>query len=219
MKTDELIAMLARGDDALAAPGGARRGAGLTSVAAVIGAGLAASIVLMQLTLQTLPHLGEAIARPAFWLKVGFVAAMTAAAWIAARTLARPGARVAALPALLAAPLALLWLIGAALILQAEPDQRAQLFWGSTWRTCPASIALLSAPLLAAALWAMRRMAPTRLRLAGAAAGLAAGAGGALVYCLHCPEISPVFVGSWYLVGMLVPTALGALLGPKLLAW
>lgn len=203
---------MARGDDALAAAGGTGRGAGFTGVAAVIGAGLAASIVLMQLTLQTLPHLGEAIARPAFWLKVGFVSAMTAAAWISARTLARPGARGAALPALLAAPLALLWLVGAVLIVQTEPDQRAQLFWGSTWRTCPASIALLSAPLLAAALWAMRRMAPTRLRLA-------AGAGGALVYCLHCPEISPVFVGSWYLVGMLVPTALGALLGPKLLAW
>lgn len=92
------------------------------------------------------------------------------------------------------------------LIAQTEPDQRAQLFWGSTWRTCPVSIVLL-----ATALSAMRRMASTRLRLANA--------GGARVYCLHCPQISPVFVGSWYLLGMLVPTALGALLGPKVLAW
>lgn len=65
----------------------------------------------------------------------------------------------------------------------------------------------------------MRARAPTRLRLAGAAAGLAAGAVGAPVYCLHCPELSAVFVGFWYLLGMLIPAALGALLGPRVLAW
>ncbi|MDQ2821723.1 MAG: DUF1109 domain-containing protein, partial [Pseudomonadota bacterium] len=40
-----------------------------------------------------------------------------------------------------------------------------------------------------------------------------------LVYCLHCPEMSPVFVGTWYVLGMLVPALAGALLGPKVLAW
>jgi hypothetical protein len=39
------------------------------------------------------------------------------------------------------------------------------------------------------------------------------------VYCLHCPEMSPAFVGFWYLLGMLVPTAMGAVLGPRVLAW
>jgi hypothetical protein len=80
-------------------------------------------------------------------------------------------------------------------------------------------IALLSMPLFIAALRVMRGLAPTRLRLAGAAAGFAAGATAALVYCLHCPEMSPVFVGFWYLLGMLIPTALGALIGPRVLAW
>jgi hypothetical protein len=211
MNTDDFVAMLARGEDSPPP-----RAAATT---AAIAAGLLASIVLMQLTLRTLPQLGQAIAWPAFWVKVAFVAGMVAAAWHAARTLAHPGARAAVLPVLLAAPLLLLWLDGAVLLAQAAPDQRAQLFWGRTWRACPVLIAMLSAPLLAAALWAMRRMAPTRLRLAGAAAGLAAGAGGALVYCLHCPEMSPVFIGSWYVLGMLVPTATGAALGPKVLAW
>lgn len=212
MKTDELIAMLARGDVAVTQ---GRPGA----TAAVLAAGLVASILMMQLTLRTLPQLGSAIAWPAFWLKVGFVVAMACAAWHAASTLARPGAREGGLPVVLAVPLVLMWLIGAVLLASAAPDQRAQLFWGRTWRACPGLIAMLSTPLLAAALWAMRRMAPTRLRLAGAAAGLAAGAGGALVYCLHCPEMSPAFVGTWYVLGMLVPTAIGALLGPKVLAW
>ncbi len=216
MKTDELIAMLARGDATLA-PARALPASAAAMVA--MAAGLLVSIVLMQLTLRTLPQIGSAIAWPAFWVKVGFVAAMVAVAWHAASRLARPGARAAVLPALLAAPLVVVWLIGAVLLAEASPDQRASLFWGRTWRACPALIAMLSAPLLAAALWAMRRMAPTRLRLAGAAAGLAAGAGGALVYCLHCPEMSPVFIGSWYVLGMLVPTAAGAALGPKVLAW
>jgi len=212
MKTDDLIAMLARGEDA-APP------VRSTAVPVVLVAGLVASIALMQALLRTLPQLGEAIAWPAFWLKVGFALAMTAAAWRAANALARPGARTAALPWWLAAPLLVLWLAAAVTLAQAAPDQRAPLLLGSTWRVCTALIAMLSAPLLAASLWTMRQMAPTRLRLAGAAAGLAAGAAGALVYCLHCPEMSPAFVGTWYVLGMLVPTAVGALLGPRVLAW
>jgi len=65
----------------------------------------------------------------------------------------------------------------------------------------------------------MRAWAPTRLRLTGAAAGFAAGAIAAVVYCLHCPEMSEVFVGAWYLLGILLPAALGALIGPRALAW
>jgi hypothetical protein len=62
-------------------------------------------------------------------------------------------------------------------------------------------------------------MAPTRLRIAGAAAGFAAGAAGALVYTLHCPEMAAPFLGIWYVLGMLIPTAVGAALGPSLLRW
>ena len=65
----------------------------------------------------------------------------------------------------------------------------------------------------------MKGLAPTRLALAGAAAGLLAGAGGALIYALHCPEMAAPFLAIWYLLGMLIPTAVGALLGPRLLRW
>jgi hypothetical protein len=57
-------------------------------------------------------------------------------------------------------------------------------------------------PTLAALLWALRGLAPTRPALAGAAAGLAAGAVGALAYALHCPELSPTFVAVWYSAGI-----------------
>ena len=93
------------------------------------------------------------------------------------------------------------------------------MFWGSTWRVCPFLIAGLSLPILIAVLRAMRELAPTRLRLAGAAAGLSAGAAAATVYCLHCPEMAPPFVAFWYVIGILLATGAGALLGPRMLRW
>ena len=70
-----------------------------------------------------------------------------------------------------------------------------------------------------AVLWAMKGLAPTRLVLAGAAAGLLSGAGGALVYALYCIEMAAPFIGIWYLLGMLIPAVAGALIGPRLLRW
>ena len=95
----------------------------------------------------------------------------------------------------------------------------AFLLLGVSWTECPFNIVALSLPFFAAVLWVMKSMAPTRLRLAGAAAGFAAGAMGALVYSLHCPELTAPFLGVWYALGMLIPAAGGALLGPLLLRW
>ncbi len=80
-------------------------------------------------------------------------------------------------------------------------------------------MALLSLPVFAGTLWAMRGLAPVQPVRAGAAAGLLAGAVGALIYALHCPEMEAPFLGSWYLLGMLIPGAAGAALGPRLLRW
>jgi hypothetical protein len=93
------------------------------------------------------------------------------------------------------------------------------LFFGDTWNSCPFLIATLSAPVFVAVVWAMQGLAPTRLRLAGAAAGLLSGAIGTMVYSVHCPEMAAPFIGFWYLLGMLIPTTVGALLGPRMLRW
>lgn len=213
MKTDDLIMMLSSGPDVRPAP--RPRTASLLPLAA----GLLACVLLMLVLLGVRRDLVQAAALPVFWLKVSFSVLLAWAGWLAAQRLAAPGARTAALPWYLGAPVVALWCIAAILLWQAGPEARTPLFWGATWRYCPVLIALLSMPLLIAALRVMRGLAPTRLRLAGAAAGFAAGATAALVYCLHCPEMSPVFVGFWYLLGMLIPTALGALIGPRVLAW
>ena len=78
---------------------------------------------------------------------------------------------------------------------------------------------LLSAPIFIGLLWSFRRLAPTRLRAAGGTAGLAAGAWGATLYCLHCPEVSAIFVLTWYSLGIALAAGMGALLGPRLLRW
>jgi hypothetical protein len=211
MKTDDLIDMLATG----AEPPPSRR----PGVLPLLAGGLLASFVLLLVLLGVRPNLLQELTWPAFWSKLVFSLALAAAGWQAARRLSIPGARTAALPFFVGAPVVTIWLASTVILLQAAPETRAALFWGSTWRYCPLLIALISLPLFGAALAVMRNRAPTQLRTAGAAAGFAAGAAGAAVYCLHCPELSIVFVGFWYLLGMLIPAAVGAVIGPRVLAW
>jgi hypothetical protein len=80
-------------------------------------------------------------------------------------------------------------------------------------------IALLSLPILAALFIALRSLAPTRLRAAGAAAGALAGGVAAAAYALHCNEMALPFLAIWYVLGMAVPAVLGALLAPRWLRW
>jgi hypothetical protein len=211
MKTDDLIDMLAAGADA---PPSRRAG-----ILLPLAGGLLASFMLLLVLLGVRPNLLEELTWPAFWSKLTFSLALAAAGWLAVRRLSTPGARTAALPFFVSAPVLAIWLAAAVVLLQAAPEARAALFWGSTWRYCPLLIALISLPLFASALAVMRKRAPTQLRTAGAAAGFAAGAAAAAVYCLHCPELSIVFVGFWYLLGMLIPAAVGAIIGPRVLAW
>lgn len=213
MKTDELIALLATGVEPVD-PAARARG-----VAAALAAGLAAAGALMAGLLGINPELMREIHLPQFWLRELFCSALGLGALVCVRRLAHPGARLGLAPAALAAPILLMGLGGAAVLLEAEPAHRLDLLMGHTARVCSALIALVSVPVFVAVIWTMRRYAPTRLRLSGAAAGFAAGGIGALVYTLHCPELAPPFLAVWYVLGMLVPTAAGALLGPRLLRW
>lgn len=213
MNTDDLITMLSSGPDVRV-----QRPAARTTLLP-LGAALLISTVMVLAGLGLRPDLAQAATLPPFWIKLVFSLALAASGAFALRRLATPGARTVVLPVLLAAPVLLVWCVAGALLWQAAPELRAELFWGRTWRTCPPLIALISLPLFGAALHLVRGLAPTRLRLAGAAAGFGAGAAAAAVYCLHCPEASAAFVGCWYLLGMLIPAALGALIGPRVLAW
>jgi hypothetical protein len=154
-----------------------------------------------------------------FWVKWGFVAAVAAASAALVIRLARPGVDTRRAAQAVALPLVALWGLAAVVLLAAAPAERMPLVMGSSWNTCPFNIAMLSLPALVLLLAAMRSLAPTRLRRAGAAAGLLAGALGTLVYVLHCPELEAPFLAIWYVLGMLVPVAVGALVGPRVLRW
>jgi hypothetical protein len=67
--------------------------------------------------------------------------------------------------------------------------------------------------------FALRRGAPARPGLAGAIAGLTAGAVGACLYALSCPEDSPLFVATWYSLAIAAVTAVSFLVGRRWLRW
>jgi hypothetical protein len=213
MKTDELIAVLANGAEAVESHAMRRR------YAMALGWGAFGTTLLMALLLGVRADLAEAVWLPMFWVKLAFPAVLFTGALLAVLRLSRPGVRLGRVPAALAAPVLAMWLLGTVVLLGAAPAERGDLMLGFSWNSCPFTIALLSVPLFGASLWAMQGLAPTQLTLAGGAAGLLAGAGGALVYALYCPEMAAPFIGIWYLLGMLIPAALGALLGPRLLRW
>ncbi|MBI5910769.1 MAG: DUF1109 domain-containing protein [Betaproteobacteria bacterium] len=213
MKTDDLVMMLAAGAGAVEPGATARR------YAAALGWGAFGATLLMAIVLGVRPDLAEAARLPMFWVKLVFPACLAAGALYAAARLSRPGVQLGRVPAALAAPVLAMWLLAALVLATATAGEREELIFGGTWNACPLSVALLSLPLFVAALWAMKGLAPTRLALAGAAAGLLAGSVGALIYALHCPEMEAPFLAIWYLLGMLIPIAAGALIGPRLLRW
>lgn len=213
MKTDELIAALASRADAVEPRVLQRR------YATALGWGAFGTALLMAILLGVRPDLAEAARLPMFWVKLAFPAALFAGALLAVARLSRPGARLGHVPVALAVPVLAMWLLAAIVLLAAVPGERGELVLGHSWRSCPFTIALLSVPLFCAALWAMKGLAPTRAALAGAAVGLLAGAGGALVYAMYCQEMAAPFIGIWYLFGMLIPAVPGALLGRLILRW
>ncbi len=213
MKTDDLIAMLASDADAVAPRIWRRR------YALALVFGLIAATLLMVQMMGVRPDIAEAVRLPMFWVKLVFPLALGAAALLAMVRLSRPGVALGRSVAALAAPVLAIWLLAVIVLLRAAPEDRGMLMWGETWASCPLSVTLLSAPAFVLLLRVMKTLAPVRPAQAGAAAGLLAGGLGATIYALHCPELAAPFIGIWYLLGMLIPTVAGALLGPRLLRW
>ena len=90
---------------------------------------------------------------------------------------------------------------------------------GSNSVACVLSITFLSLAPLAATFHALRRGAPLRPGLAGAAAGLLASALAATLYAAHCPDNSPLFGAIWYTSAMALVACAGAFAGRRWLRW
>lgn len=213
MNTNDLIAALATGASPI---DGARVD---RHFYVKLAGGAVAAVAAMLLLIDPRPDLAEASALPMFWVKLLFPASLAAAALLGLRRLSYPGMRLGRVPAALALPVALVWLLAGLALLDAPAGERLSLVLGETWRECLVTVPFLSVPAFALAFWAARELAPTRLSLAGAAAGLFAGAAAAFAYAIHCPETQAPFLAVWYVLGMWIPTAAGALLGRSLLHW
>jgi hypothetical protein len=213
MKTDELIARLA------ASGGQVDRAAARRRFWAPLIAAIAVSIALVGTLMGPRPDWREAITLPMFWLKLAFPAITAAMAVVLLRRLGQPGRPLGAALLGPVLPTAMVWLMAAAALAAAPGDQRATLVLGSSWQLCITSIPLLSIPALALSFMAIRSLAPTRLMLAGAVAGLVGGSAAAFAYALHCPEMRAPFLAVWYVLGMVIPALAGACLGPRLLRW
>ena len=211
MRTDTLIALLATG------AGPAPRAAVARRLAPALLCGVAASAALALIGLG--PVRDVAIPGVALWVKLAYALALAAAAaWLTGR-LARPAARTNGAALAVAAVVAGMTVLGAVWLFAAAPGERVRDMLGHSWAFCPWGVLLLSRPGLAAVLWALRGLAPTRPRAAGLAAGLLAGALGAAGYALACVEQSLAFVALWYTLGIAACGMLGAALGPRVLRW
>jgi hypothetical protein len=212
MQTDDLVR-------ALTADHATRLASLERMLALAIGVGLAIAAVLFAVILGPRDDVMEAAQTPRFLLKfVETLLLAATSAWLVLR-LMRPGVPVkSALAAIVAAPALLALAVLVELLLVPSSAWAARLV-GSNSRVCMTFIPLLSLPLFAAALIALRHGAPTRLRLAGAAAGLLAGGLAATLYAMHCTDDSPLFVATWYSLAIGLVVVLGSLIGPRVLRW
>jgi hypothetical protein len=212
METERLIRTLAL--DA----GHRQRPVGAVLAAALLLA-MPVSVALFMSILGMRPDVRTAMHNPFFDLKFVVTMALAITAIVVSLHLARPEASLRGWGWLLLIPVALIALgIGAEMMM---PHQRPWLtrLIGNNARACVSAIPLFSLPLLAGALWALRRGAPARPALAGAIAGLLSAGLGATLYASHCTDDSPLFVATWYPLATAMVVAVGAIAGRKLLRY
>lgn len=212
MRTSELIELLAR--DVRPTPPGVVERKLLTALAA--GGLVTFAIVALGLHCQALLAVAQ---QPWFWMKAVYTGLLTVAGAVIVRRLSVPGSKVGAAPLAAALVILVMLALGVGQILSTAQAGRVALWLGHSWKVCSPLIFVLALPIYACLIAAIRRLAPTRPAPTGAAAGFAAGALAATLYGLHCPEQAAAFVATWYTLGIAAATALGAIVGRRLLRW
>lgn len=213
MKTDDFINLLAAG----VAPVDRWALAKRFLVAVLVGLLGALSLTVLKLGIR--PDLAQVATTPIFWAKMALPLCLMIGAMSTVVRLARPGVSPGSGRMLIVAAILAVWIGSIYVLMAAVPDTRVAIVFGETWRVCAFNIAMLSIPGFIGVFWSLRGLAPTRLSLAGACGGLLAGSMAAVAYSLHCPEMAVPFWGVWYVLGMAIPTVIGAVCGPKLLRW
>jgi hypothetical protein len=212
VKTENLIAALVADGPSIEAPIGRK-------VALALACGFALSTALFFWQLGWRPDIGEARGTLRFLFKFVITAALVVPAALLVVRLGRPDAAPGLWGwALLIAPLLLVAGSSAELIASPINVWTAKLV-GANAAACVVLILLLSVAPFAALLFALSDGAPSKPGLTGAVAGIAAGSLAATLYAMHCTDDSPLFVATWYTIGIGIMALAGGLLGERLLRW
>lgn len=167
--------------------------------------------IVLGAPLGALPNIGMA----PYAMKLGFTLTVFATSALLAYRAGLPGAVLGR-----AATLTLAAVFGAVVILAIVEVATMGIDWSEgSWKGCVITQLILWPISLFASVRSMRRLAPTRPRLAGAFVALAAGALGASLYTLWCPETSALFLLTAYGAPLALFGAGGSVLGPRLLRW
>ena len=212
MDTDQLIRTLAADNAYRARPVGFVLGLALLAAAPV-------SLLMFFAELGVRPDVMTAMRNPFFDLKFAVTLALAAAAITVALHLSRPEAHLRGWALLFVVPAGLLvaGISGEMMMPQRLPMMTRLV--GSNSKVCMTAIPLISLPLLAASLIGLRHGAPARPAVSGAIAGMMSAGLAATLYASHCTDDSPLFVATWYTIATALVTAIGALVGSKVLRY
>lgn len=211
MRTDDLIRLLKED-----APVRSRLG---TVLGLAVLAGVIVSALLLLLTLGLRHDLGVQIETARVAFKIIETLCLVLASLRLVFLVGRPDASLkgAALSLLLPAGLLI-----AALAIELSVLPRQQ--WlpsliGTYPQFCMVFVPLFSLAPLVALMVALKQSAPENPTVAGAIAGLAAGGIGAAIYAWHCPDDSPLFLATWYVLAISLVSMVGSAIGSRLLRW
>lgn len=213
MKTDDLISALSTDLE----PVKTRAVGNRLLLGLGVGAAVSAAVMLLWLGLR--PDMEPAMATPMFWMKLVYALSIAAFGFGLADRLARPDGEGGMFRWLLFVPLAVIVAMALYRWFEAPPDRHMAMIMGGSAQVCARNIVILSLPVFVGLSWSLKALAPTRLTLAGAVAGVLAGAAGTFIYAFHCTEAAAPFVAIWYTLGIGLMGLLGALLGRVMLRW
>jgi hypothetical protein len=212
VKTGDLIRALAADSEVHPMPPG-------RALAVALIPGVAIALGLHFAVLGLRPHLLTLLDEPRLLFKLCLTFLLVALSGPLVLRLVRPGASARRAALMLAIVPALLAAAILAELLAVPAAEWGQKLVGTNAIFCLKTIPFLAAAPLVTALLALRQGAPEHPALAGAAAGLFAGAIGAACYATHCPDDSPLFVAAWYTLAIGFVVAIGAAAGRRLLRW
>jgi hypothetical protein len=212
MDTDRLIQTLVADNASRARPVS-------TALMMALLVALPVAAAMLLVTIGFRPDFMTAMRNPFFDLKFLVTLALAIPAIVISLHLSRPEAVLGRwIWLLLLSPFILVIAIIAEMMLPQRTPMMARLM-GRNSMLCLSAVPVLSMPILAATLLALRHGAPAQPALAGALAGLLSAGLAATLYAAHCVDDSPLFVATWYTLATALVTAIGALVGSRLLKY